>query len=96
MKYIIYDTAAKAEIRYTQINEDATDANFITDGDTYAEIIYHPTEDKAAIPIYIIEPVYYQGIPTKGYNYEIFFTQQELARCVTELSNDWFSNPSFE
>jgi len=89
MKYVIYEPAIKAEIRHQQITDDARYANFLPEGMIYDDIIYHPTDDKAAIIIVKLEPIYYQDMPTQGYNFEIFFTRQESARSITTLSSDW-------
>jgi len=94
MQYVIYEPATKAEIRYNQITEDAIDANFLSVGEQYTEIIYHPTEDRAALFVQDIKAIYYQGLPTQGYNYEIFFTLQEMARAVDNLPDDWYTNNS--
>ena len=59
--YVIYEPASKAEIRLQQITEDAQAANFLPAGSQYSDIISHPIEDKAAIPVIITESVYYQG-----------------------------------
>jgi len=92
MPYVIYEPATKAAIRYVQITEDATDANFLNNGEQYVDVIYHPTENKAALPIIVIEPIYYNGMPTQKYDFGIFFTPQEVAKSIEELPEDWDLN----
>jgi len=89
MEYIIYEPATKAEIRHKQITDDAIEANFLLDGELYDAIIYHPSQDKSAIPIIKIEPIYYNGMPTQGLDFGIFFTSQERAKAVESLPEDW-------
>lgn len=85
MKYIIYEPASKAAVRRDMITNDAGDANFLTGDAAYNEVVYHPTEDKAALPVIIIDPIYYQGFPVQGLDFSIFFTAQEIARAIEKL-----------
>ena len=89
MKYIIYTPASKAEIRHSQITEDAKEANFLPEDGLYSDIIYHPTDDKAAIEIIITEGIYYNDTPIKSLDFGIFFTDNERAKAVDELPSDW-------
>jgi len=92
MKYVIYEPASRGRVRQRQITNDAREANFLTNYETYEAAINHPIEDKSAVPVINIEAIYYQGIPTQNYNFEIFFTQQEIARAIDNLPSDWYTN----
>jgi hypothetical protein len=88
---IIYEPASKAVLRHDQITQDAIDANFIAAGENYDPVIYHPTEDKAALYVRITEAIYYQEMPIKALDFSIFFSAQELAKALPELPADWIS-----
>ena len=90
MKYIIYEPAYNVDVRHWQITNDARNANFLSITEEYENIIIHPTEDKAALPVINLESVYYKSFPTQAFNFEIFFTAQELAKAVNELPADWY------
>ena len=92
MKYIIYTPASKAEIRYSQITEDAKEANFLPEDGLYNDIIYHPTDDSAALEIVFNEGIYYNDMPVKSLDFGIFFTDNERAKALLELPNDWLIN----
>ena len=89
-QYVIYTSKNKAALRHWQLNDDARQANFLNPDEAYRPVINHPTEDIAAIEIVLEEAVYIVGLPTHKYDFEIFFTAQEVARAVPELSADWF------
>jgi hypothetical protein len=88
---IIYEPASKAVIRHDQITQDAIEANFIAAGENYNPVVYHPTEDKAALQVVITEAIYYQDLPIKALDFSIFFSAQELAKALPELPADWIS-----
>lgn len=92
MSYVIYSPASKAEVRHEQITEDAIEANFLDENSVYESVIYHPTEDKAALLILITEGFYYNDMPVKSLDFGIFFTSQERAKAVDNLPSDWFDD----
>lgn len=96
MSYIIYTPSSKALVRHEQITEDAIAAGFLNNGEKYDAVLQHPMEDRAAIEVVVMEPIYYQGLPTQRYDYSIFFTPQEIARSVDVLPEDWFENNNEE
>jgi hypothetical protein len=89
-QYVIYSTKSKARFRRWQLTDDARQANFLNPDEEYRQLFNHPIEDKAAIEVVIEEPVYINGLPTRKYDFSIFFTAQENARAIDELSADWF------
>lgn len=93
MQYVIYTTKDAAQYRHRLLTSDARASGFIGATDEYVPVINHPTEEKAAIPILVEEPIYYQGIPTKRLDYAVFFTLMEIAGAVEELTPDWFPEP---
>lgn len=88
---VIYSPASRAEIRHTQVTHDAQEANFLPEGIPYNAVIFHPTEDKAALPIEVTPAIYYNDEPIRSYDFGIFFTEQEKAGAVAELTADWFN-----
>jgi hypothetical protein len=92
--YIVYEPADKAIVRQQQITEDAQAANLLHEELAYEYLTMHPTEDKAALQVIITEGIYYNHLPIPSINYSIFFTAQELARAVPELTADWRSEPN--
>jgi hypothetical protein len=89
-QYVIYTSQNKAALRHWQLTDDARQANFLNHDEEYRPVINHPTEDKAAIEIVLENAVYIVGLPTRKYDFEIFFTAQEVARAVPEMPADWF------
>lgn len=88
-RYVIYTSKRKAEQRHLMITDDARQANFLLAAEPYRSIIYHPTEDKAAIEVVLEDSTYVNNLPTPKYDYSIFFTDQEKARIVCELPAGW-------
>ena len=87
---VIYTPASKAEIRRNIITDDARTANFLPESMEYDPVIFHPTEDKAALPIVNMEHVRIAlGVYTEAVNFSIFFTENERAGAVETLPADW-------
>jgi hypothetical protein len=92
--YVIYTSKQEAIDRELQLTTAGIKAGFFPEGERYdigGLLIMHPTQDKAAIDIYI-----YCGMVTPlsqddllPCNYEPLFTEAELARKVDKLTPDW-------
>lgn len=89
MQYVIYQTKSAARFRRWLLTGDSRKSGFIGQDEEYEQVINHPTLDKAAIPIVINEPVYYQDLPTQKQDFSVFFTDMEKATAVDSLPDDW-------
>jgi len=91
INYVVYEPAYKAGLRHTQITDEAQAANMLKKPEAYRQVIYHPTQDKAAIEVVNIIPVQLSlGKYTEALNFEPFFSEMELNRKVAELPADWW------
>jgi hypothetical protein len=95
-RFIIYTPASKAELRHQILTEDAIASNFLQVGQEYEPLIYHPTEDAAAIS-YVPRSEYVPGIQTNsGFipNFPFFtlLSDMDRARSVEVLPEDWNLN----
>lgn len=79
-------------MRRELISEDARISGFLNAGENYEAVIEHPIQDVAALPILILEQIYYQGLPTERLDYSVFFTDMEKAGAVDQLPDDWNSD----
>lgn len=96
MQYVIYTSKKKAAARRDMITDDARVSGFLNPTEQYEAVINHPTEDKAALPILVLDPIYYNGLPTQRFDYSVFFTDMEKAGAVDELPADWYTEVSMD
>jgi hypothetical protein len=95
MSYVIYESKQAAIARELELTASGIKSNFFPEGEKYdigGLVIFHPTEDKAAIEIYkfcgMVTPLSQDDL--LPCNYEPLFTEDEQARKMEVLTPDWF------